>query len=160
MRAMGSGSRRKAYKPRDQKLTSAIMSAVRSKDNKAEVILRRELWKCGYRYRLYDSNLPGKPDLVFKSLRLVVFVDGDFWHGRSLIEGGLRSFRRLIRTPRWEWWLTKISRNVERDRRASRELKALGWNVIRFWESSVLADSTKAAGRVIRALDRARCRQP
>jgi DNA mismatch endonuclease (patch repair protein) len=147
------------YKPRDPKVTSAVMSAVRSKGNKAEVALRKELWRRGYRYRLYDGRLPGRPDLVFRSRKAVVFVDGDFWHGRALIEQGSEALLTAVRTERGEWWLNKITRTVERDRLASERLRSDGWKVLRLWESEVKRDVAAAADRVEEFLTQSRPEQ-
>lgn len=74
-----------------------MMSKVRNKDSKAEVALRKELWHCGYRYRLHVCDLRAGPDLVFPSARAAVFVDGDFWHGRTLVEEGREALEATIR---------------------------------------------------------------
>lgn len=73
--------------------TSRRMAAIGSRNNRAEVALRKELWKRGFRYRLYDQRLPGKADLVFPRYRSVIFVDGDFWHGRRFREQGKQALR-------------------------------------------------------------------
>lgn len=143
---------RRPYRPRDPKLTSAIMAAVRGKNNRAEVALRKELWRRGLRYRLYDKRLPGCPDIVFRSARVAVFVDGDYWHGRAFIENGLAGLRRVFRTERRAYWIAKIKRNVERDRRTSADLLDLGWRVVRVWESGVLKDVVAMADRVASSL--------
>jgi DNA mismatch endonuclease, patch repair protein len=139
---------KKPYKPRDPSLTSSMMSQVKGKNNKAEIALRKELWKRGYRYRLYDPRLPGKPDLVFSGCKVVVFIDGDFWHGRALIEQGEEALLQAIRTERNKWWLEKLSKTVERDKKVTQELKDNDWKVIRLWESQVKADVKIAADRV------------
>jgi DNA mismatch endonuclease (patch repair protein) len=131
---------KKQYQPRDPSTTSAMMAAVKSKDGKAELILRHALHARGHRYRLHVRRLMGKPDIVFAAKRLLVFVDGDFWHGRALIEEGVEGLRRGIRTQRSEWWIEKINKTVERDRKVSLALTGEGWRVLRFWESEVLAD--------------------
>jgi DNA mismatch endonuclease, patch repair protein len=129
------------------------MSRVRSRDNRAELALRREIWRRGYRYRLFDKRLPGTPDLVFPKYGVVVFVDGDYWHGRALVEGNEERLRKSFRTERRDWWVAKISRNVARDRQATEALRDLGWAVVRLWERDVLADLTGAADAVQHALE-------
>ena len=124
---------------RDPSVTSRIMSAIKSKDSKAEVLLRHRLWKEGFRYRKHDKRLPGKPDLVFPGAKLIVFVDGDFWHGNAWRLRGLPSLEALFPT-RTEWWVNKIQRNMNRDRESDALLTAAGWHVIRVWESDVLKD--------------------
>lgn len=145
---------KRAYKPRDPQVTSAMMSAVRGRDNVAEVGLRRELWRRGFRYRLHERRFVGRPDICFISRRVLLFVDGDFWHGRGLVQDGVEAFIRTIRTRRRRWWLRKIARNVDRDREVTRLLRKQGWRVIRLWESEVLRDVRRAADRVERAITR------
>jgi len=127
------------------------MAAVRSKDTKPELVLRRALWARGHRYRLYAEDVLGCPDLVFRSKRVVVFVDGDFWHGRLIQEGQRERFAQQFRRRR-KWWLAKVQRNVERDRRVREALEAEGWIVVRIWESDVLKEVDGAIGRVEEAL--------
>jgi G:T-mismatch repair DNA endonuclease (very short patch repair protein) len=74
-----------------------------------------------------------------------VFVDGDFWHGRLLVEGGARALEASLRTERRSWWVSKLTANVARDRRADSALVAMGWRVIRLWERDVLARTSAAA---------------
>jgi DNA mismatch endonuclease, patch repair protein len=135
-------------------VTSKMMSTVRSSGNRADVMLRKALWAKGIRYRLYKKDLAGRPDIVIVSRRTVIFVDGDFWHGRGIIENGVEAFRLTMRTARREWWIRKISRTIQRDRDVTRALEESGWRVMRFWESSVLADPVAAAGQVLRELMR------
>lgn len=123
------------------------MHEVRSRDNAADRLLRHELWRRGHRYRCY-ARLPGTPDLVFSRSRVAIFVDGDFWHGRLLTERGSEELRSSFRTPRREWWVSKLTANVARDRRADAALAALGWTVIRLWERDVKADPGASADRV------------
>ncbi len=109
--------------------------------SKAELALRRALWRRGLRYRINVGSLPGKPDLLLTRQRIAIFVDGDFWHGRdwSLREGRLRSGNNAA------YWVAKISYNRERDRRNNAQLADLGWRVIRLWETDVLKDPEGAA---------------
>jgi DNA mismatch endonuclease (patch repair protein) len=126
------------------------MSAVRSRNNRAELMLRHALWRRRLRYRLYDRRLVGKPDLVFASPRVVVFVDGDFWHGRVLLEHGALALRALFRTPRTDWWVQKITGNVKRDARNTAALNHAGWIVCRVWESDIIKDVETVADFVTR----------
>lgn len=128
-----------------------MMAAVRSKDSKAELALRRELHARGMRYRLHARDVPGHPDLVIRSRRLAVFVDGDMWHGNEHRRRGMASMAELFPT-RTDWWVAKIKRNMQRDQEVNARLAADGWTVIRIWESEVLADAAKAANRVLDAL--------
>lgn len=117
------------------------MRKVHSRDTTPEMLLRRALWSRGVRYRLCRMDLPGKPDIVFPSRRLCVFVDGDFWHGNQWRRRGLPSLDDQFRdATNRDYWLKKIRRNVERDRRVTAELLAAGWTVVRLWESDIHAD--------------------
>jgi DNA mismatch endonuclease, patch repair protein len=140
--------KRRPYRPRDPRVVSAAMSAVRSKENRAERILRRTLWLLGHRYRLYDKTLPGNPDLVFHDARVVVFVDGDYWHGRVLIEKGEAGFAAMFRGRNRAWWRQKIGRTIERDVKATAALSSKGWAVVRVWERDILAHPIECALRV------------
>jgi len=93
---------------------------------------------------------------VFPRLRVALFVDGDFWHGRVLKEGGESSLRNVIRGERFAWWRDKLGRNVERDDRVCAILESEGWLVIRVWESTVLRDAEDAARAVARTLSKRR----
>lgn len=136
-----------SFKPASE-TASRIKQRNRSRDTKAEVLLRKELWRRGLRYRLYATDLPGKPDVVFRRARVVVFCDGDFWHGRRW-----QSRReKLARGANALYWTAKIAANVARDRRNTRLLRAAGWTVVRLWETDVLRDVARAAARVERAV--------
>lgn len=136
------------------------MSAIRSVANKTEVALARELHALGFRYRKYGQVF-GKPDLVFRIERVAVFVDGDYWHGRLLVERGRRAlqvaFSRLNPAAR-EYWLTKFTRRVARDIEVTTALRAQGWRVIRLWESDVKRDIAGSAARIGRAVLQRRAR--
>jgi DNA mismatch endonuclease (patch repair protein) len=131
-----------------------MMSAVKARGNKAEAALRRELWRRGYRYRLYHAKLIGRPDIVFVSARVAVFVDGDFWHGRGMIDNGEEAFRATMRTARQDWWVAKLKRNIARDTEVNQTLEESGWRVVRLWESDVKADVHRAADHVSQILRR------
>ena len=104
---------------------SYCMSRVKGKDTLLERSVRSALHRRGYRFRKHVSSLPGKPDIVFPSRRVAVFVDGDFWHGWRYSQ-----WRKKL-TP---WWRTKIEATRIRDRRNHRRLRAMGWTVIRVWQ--------------------------
>lgn len=128
----------------------AASGASKKKDTRCEVLLRRALWRRGLRYRIAVQNLPGKPDLVFARSRVVVFCDGDFWHGRGLQE----RLARLAAGHNAPYWTAKIQRNVDRDRLHDAKLKDAGWTVIRVWETDVLKapdDVAAMVERVVRA---------
>ena len=105
---------------------SEIMSKVRSKDSKIEVNFRKVIWEAGFRYRKNPTKYFGKPDLVLKKYKTVIFVDSCFWHG-------CKQHCRLPAT-RKRFWNEKIERNKKRDKKVNRHYKKIGWNVIRVWE--------------------------
>ena len=123
------------------------MSAVKSKDTRPELALRKELWRRGLRYRKNYKKLPGKPDIVFPRARLAVFCDGDFWHGHNWAIRGYGSLENeLQRYSRA--WADKITRNIQRDERTNEELEDVGWKVLRIWESDIKAD-VKRCGDIV-----------
>jgi DNA mismatch endonuclease (patch repair protein) len=133
-----------------------MMSRVRSRGSKAELLLRSMLWRAGYRFRLSPRNLIGKPDLVFSGPQVAVFIDGDFWHGRALREGGESGLRQIVRGERFPWWRDKLNRNVSRDDEVTKSLRRDGWRVIRVWESEVLSNPDGVALRIGRILNRSK----
>lgn len=116
------------------------MAAIKSKNTKPEMIVRKGLWHRGFRYRLYSSRLPGHPDLVLKKYRTCVFVNGCFWHGHRVLmtdEGdfvGTGSECCKIPKTNTDFWVAKIKRNRERDVNDQRQLARLGWHCITVWE--------------------------
>lgn len=115
------------------------MRAIRGKDTAPELLLRRALRRAGVLgYRLHHRELPGSPDIAIVRARLAVFVDGVFWHGHS------SKFKKI----RTHYWRERIRKNVLRDRRVDRELRACGWTVMRVWDSEVLLDSAAIAQRI------------
>jgi DNA mismatch endonuclease (patch repair protein) len=133
------------YKPKSSGEISRNMAAIRSTENRTEVALRSTLHKLGLRFRKYGSDLPGKPDIVFTSSRVAVFVDGDYWHARILRERGIEELTNSIRTPTRDYWLTKFAQRVKRDDCVNANLRAQGWLVLRFWESEVKANLEETA---------------
>lgn len=118
---------------------SAHMAKIRSKNTKPELLLRRALHAMGYRYRIHDRALPGKPDLVFAGRRKVIFVNGCFWHGHSCPVGS-----RLPKTNT-EFWADKRRRNQERDSAQRLRLTELGWTYLDVWECEVTANANLVA---------------
>ena len=102
------------------------MAAIRGKDTKPEMIVRKGLWSRGFRYRLNSPRLPGHPDLVLRKYRTCVFVNGCFWHGH---EGCCK-----IPNTNREFWVAKIKRNQERDIETQKRLAEMGWHCITIWE--------------------------
>lgn len=134
-----------------ERASKAARGASRKRDTRCELLLRRELFALGLRYRVDVADLPGRPDIVFRSKRLAVFVDGDFWHGRDL-EWRLARLEAGHNAP---YWTAKIPRNVARDRRYDEALTAAGWRVLRVWETDVARDPAAAALLVKAALETA-----
>jgi DNA mismatch endonuclease (patch repair protein) len=138
---------------RDPEIVSRSMRAVHSRDTALEVTIRSELRNMGYRFRANVPDLPGKPDIVFDRQRLAVFVNGDFWHGR---QWKLRRFSGLEKqfqgVNNRAYWLAKISSNIQRDRRVDRQLRGLGWHVVRLWESEWQRDPERCLKRIQRFL--------
>ncbi len=129
------------------------MAAVRNKDSKAELALRRGLHSAGRRYSLHPKDILGRPDIAFRKQKVAVFVDGDFWHGVAWKARGLQRLEDLF-PSRTQWWAAKIRRNVERDHEVTRRLTEQGWTVVRLWETDVLASPEEATERVQSALAR------
>lgn len=112
----------------DEKTRSYNMSRIRGKDTKPEILVRKFLFSNGFRYKLYDKVLPGKPDLVFPKYKTVVFIHGCFWHGHT----GCRYF--VIPKTRTGWWIAKIERNKQLDDENNAKLKRMGWKIITIFE--------------------------
>lgn len=112
------------------------MSHIRAQDTTIEIILRRELWKKGYRYRKNYKILPGKPDIVLTRYKIAIFCDGEYFHGKDWKE--LKA--RLERGSNPDFWIRKISRNIERDDEVNKKLQFLGWTVLRFWGKDIQKD--------------------
>ena len=104
------------------------MSHVKSKNTKPEMIVRQFLFAHGFRYRIHVTNLPGKPDIVLRKYKTVIFVNGCFWHGHD--HCNIYSFPK----SNVEFWKQKIERNKERDSRERIQLRIMGWHVIQLWE--------------------------
>lgn len=117
-----------------------------AKNTRAEIVLRRAIWGRGLRYRLHATDLPGKPDIIFRKARVLIFCDGDFWHGRNFDQRR----ERLARGSNAGYWIAKIEGNIVRDARQNRLLRRSGWQILRFWETDVLRNPQKAAERVTR----------
>ncbi|MCM1283159.1 MAG: very short patch repair endonuclease [Muribaculaceae bacterium] len=109
------------------------MQHIKSKDTKIEILLRKALWKKGIRYRKNVAYLPGKPDIVLTKYKIVIFCDGEFFHGKDWEV--LRP--RLEKSNNGEFWIQKISRNRERDDEVNKQLLFQGWTVIRFWGDEI-----------------------
>ncbi len=114
------------------------MANVKSKNTRPEMLVRRYLFSCGFRYRLHVRSLPGNPDIVLKKYKTVIFVNGCFWHGHEGCD--------MHRIPKSnvEFWKTKIERNRQRDKAERAVLKMLGWTVIVIWECQLRKNNRDA----------------
>ncbi|WP_037348811.1 very short patch repair endonuclease [Sediminibacter sp. Hel_I_10] len=113
------------------KKRSKIMSKIRGKNTRPELLFRRALWAQDVRYRIDNKRLPGRPDIAIKKHKLAVFIDGEFWHGYDWEE------RKAKLKSNRGFWIPKIERNMQRDREVNAQLETLGFTVFRFWESEV-----------------------
>lgn len=125
--------------------SSHTLSRNRSSDTTCERVLRSELWKLGLRFRKHVTSLPGKPDIVFTKDRVIVFCDGDFWHGRDWEARR----EKLTKGSNASYWVSKIQRNMGRDQEHVRQLEALGWLVLRVWETDILKNPTTIARKIL-----------
>lgn len=114
----------------DAATRSRMMAGIRGRDTKPEMLIRRGLHRRGFRFRLHDRKLPGRPDLVLPKHDAAIFVHGCFWHGHDC---------QLFRWPktRNEFWREKISGNRARDERATAQLEETGWRVLTVWECAM-----------------------
>lgn len=110
------------------------MAAIHSKDTKPELIVRKYLWKNGFRYRLNNPRLPGRPDIVLRKYRTCIFVNGCFWHGHE----GCSHYS--VPKTNVDFWKTKITRNKERDKMVQKRLSEMGWHCITIWECELKKD--------------------
>ena len=127
--------------------TSRVGAANVREHTAPELVLRRALWAAGLRYRLHPVDLPGRPDLVLPRVKMAVFCDGDFWHGRNWRQ------RKAKLSRGWNggYWVAKLERNRRRDREVTRQLRGLGWTVLRFWETDVQRDPPSVVMAILRA---------
>lgn len=109
------------------------MQHIRSKDTKIEIQLRKALWRKGYRYRKNCKDIPGNPDIALTKYKIAIFCDGEFFHGKDWEV--LKP--RLEKSNNGEYWISKISRNRERDDEVNKRLLFEGWTVIRFWGNDI-----------------------
>lgn len=124
---------------------SYCMSRIKGKDTGLETRVRSELHKRGFRFRKHLKELPGKPDVVFTKAKVAVFIDGDFWHG--------------YRFSTWEhkvsdFWKTKISKNRKRDAKNHRQLRKMGWTVIRLWQHDLNRNFESCIEKIIDAINK------
>jgi len=118
----------------EPEVRSYNMSKIRNKDTKPEIIVRKYLHSLGFRYRLHDKSLPGKPDIVLKKYNIVIFIHGCFWHGHE----NCRYFS--LPSSNEEYWIPKIENNKAKDIKQLRECSDLGWRTIVVWECQLKKD--------------------
>ncbi len=130
----------------DSEKRSRMMSGIRGKDTRPEVWIRKALHRRGFRFRLHDKTLPGKPDLVFPRYRAVIQVQGCFWHRHDC---------HLFKWPstRSEFWRKKILGNVERDKATQEQLQKLGWKILVIWECALKGKEKLPQQEVIRTIE-------
>jgi DNA mismatch endonuclease (patch repair protein) len=126
------------------------MSRIKNKDSKIELLLRKELWRRGLRYRKNVTKIKGKPDIVFTGKKIAIFCDSEFWHGYDWDE------RKKDFKSNQEFWIPKIQRNMVRDVEVNTYLEYDGWTVIRFWGDEIIADVARCADIVEEALNNAK----
>ena len=131
----------------DKATRSRMMSGIRGRDTKPELFVRRTLHAQGFRYRLGGAGLPGRPDLVFPSRKVVVFIHGCFWHKHDC------RFFKWPETNR-EFWLQKINKNVVRDHIALSTLESMGWTVLVVWECELRETRFKLPNHAIESISR------
>lgn len=118
------------------------MQSNKSKGTKPELLLAKAMWALGLRYRKNSGSIFGKPDFSFKKYKVVVFVDGEFWHGKDWEQ------RKAEIKGNREFWIAKIERNIRRDMEVTGRLKAEGWTVLRFWSNDVVKNAGCHAEKV------------
>ncbi|MBI2568569.1 MAG: very short patch repair endonuclease [Candidatus Schekmanbacteria bacterium] len=134
--------------PASPQASAAARGSSKKADTRCEVKLRSVLWRSGARFRKNVKELPGCPDIVFSRVRLAIFCDGDFWHGRNWPERK----SKLARGANACYWLAKIERNRMRDLERTAVLEADGWTVLRFWEAEILSDVEAVSRRILDCL--------
>jgi len=126
--------------------SSKIMSKIRHKDTKPEVLLRKALWSLGIRYRSNYKKLKGCPDIAMLKYKLLIFVDGEFWHGYEW-----EKRKPKLKSNR-EYWIPKIERNMQRDIETNDELQNAGFTVMRFWEHEIKKNLNGCIEKIITQL--------
>ena len=125
---------------------SKNMKAIKNKDTSIEVMLRKELWSRGLRYRKNYSGIIGKPDIVFVGKKVAVFCDSEFWHGYDW-----EHRKNDIKSNR-DFWIPKIEKNIKRDEKVTKTLTDDGWLVLRFWGNDIKKALTDCADKIEKAV--------
>jgi DNA mismatch endonuclease, patch repair protein len=129
------------------------MRAVKSKDTAPEMLVRKLIYSLGFRYRLHNVSLSGKPDIIFNQRKKVIFIHGCFWHGHNCKRGD------RIPATNTEYWLQKIGRNKIRDKQAIEKLEIEGWTVLILWECE-LKDANSLKNKLVEFLTHPNFQEP
>src|ERR1700759_4169065 len=130
----------------DKETRSKNMAAIKSRNTKPELLVRRFLHASGFRYTLHNKKLPGKPDIVLPKYRTVIFIHGCFWHGHK----DCKYF--VVPKTRTEWWLNKIIGNIANDEKAVKALKKDGWKIITLWTCKLKKGQNKTLNELLSLL--------
>ena len=122
------------------------MRAVKNKDSEIELLLRKELWSRGVRYRKNVNKITGKPDLAFVGKKVAVFCDSEFWHGYDW------DVKKHEIKSRQDFWIPKIERTIQRDKEVNQRLQEQGWTVLRFWGKDIRRDPAACADLIVKVL--------
>ncbi len=118
------------------------MKAVKNKDSEIELLLRKNLWQKGYRYRKNYSKIHGKPDIVFVNRKVAIFCDSEFWHGHNWLVK-----KNEIKSNK-TFWMNKIEKNIKRDKEVNELLKKDGWTILRFWGNEIKSELSTCINRI------------
>ena len=130
-----------------QKHRRKNIQAIKSKGSKIETMLAKQLWKRSHRYRKNDKSVFSKPDLTFKGLKIAVFCDSEFWHGKDC------KIKKQEHKTNIEFWHQKIERNIERDKEVNEMLFKSGWKVLRFWGKEIEQDLVSCISKIEAAIN-------
>ncbi|HVW99873.1 MAG TPA: very short patch repair endonuclease [Candidatus Babeliaceae bacterium] len=131
-----------------KEIRSYNMSRIRGKNTKPEILVRKFLYKKGYRYRLHVKGLPGKPDVVLKKYKTVIFIHGCFWHGHE----GCKYY--VLPKSNTDYWLPKIQGNIARGLLAEKELTKNNWKIVTVWECELKENADKVLNAIVDFIER------
>lgn len=126
------------------------MKAIKNKNSKIELILGKSLWSKGLRYRKNDKSIYGKPDFSIKKLKIAIFCDSEFWHGKNW------AIRKFDLKSNKEFWINKIEKNIQRDILVNETLSKEGWIVLRFWGNEILKDKDNCTNIIFEKINNAK----
>ena len=122
------------------------MQNIKSSNTKPEIAFRKALWKRGVRYRINVKDIMGKPDICIKSKKIAIFIDSEYWHGKMYLEGKIPKSNQ-------EYWISKLERNIQRDKEVNLFFKKHGWKVFRFWSKEVKSNLDNIIDEVYQYID-------